>query len=143
MKLKKAICYTAIVFALAGTFSVSCLAKESVNEQYSSIVENSEEAPFVTQWAIIQTTSGDVGVPAGTYVPGASSYYVRLAQASLNALGYNCGSADGIYGTNTKNAIIRFQRDNGIAADGIVGDKTWTVLQRMLYSNGVYAVFQR
>lgn len=143
MKLKKAICYTAIVFALAGTFSVSCLAKESVNEQYSSIVENSEVAPFVTQWAILQTTSGDVGVPAGTYVPGASSYYVRLAQASLNALGYNCGSADGIYGTNTRNAVISLQRDNGLTTDGIVGKDTWTVLQHQLRENNAYAVFQR
>ena len=58
-------------------------------------------------------------------VPGASSYYVRLLQACLNYLGYNSGSADGIYGTKTKSAIKSFQRNNGLTVDGIAGEMTW------------------
>lgn len=32
---------------------------------------------------------------------------------------------DGIFGSNTKAAVISFQRNNGLSADGIVGPRTW------------------
>src|SRR5699024_4884816 len=41
-----------------------------------------------------------------------------------NSLGYNAGSADGIFGQNTKNALTSFQRDHGLSADGIAGPAT-------------------
>jgi peptidoglycan hydrolase-like protein with peptidoglycan-binding domain len=34
-------------------------------------------------------------------------------------------SADGVFGPNTRNAVVRFQRNQGITADGIVGRTTW------------------
>lgn len=37
-------------------------------------------------------------------------------------------TSDGKFGNNTKNAVIKFQRDNSLAADGIVGIKTLRVL---------------
>lgn len=45
-------------------------------------------------------------------------------QRDLNGLGYDCGEADGIYGSRTKNATINFQRDFGLAVDGIPGENT-------------------
>ncbi len=38
--------------------------------------------------------------------------------------------ADGIYGTATRTAVIRFQRAHGLRPDGIVGPKTWISLTR-------------
>ena len=35
---------------------------------------------------------------------------------------------DGKFGTNTENAVKRFQKDNGLVVDGIVGDGTWSAL---------------
>lgn len=35
---------------------------------------------------------------------------------------------DGIFGTNTEEAVINFQKENNLAADGIVGEKTWKKL---------------
>ena len=35
-------------------------------------------------------------------------------------------AADGIFGSNTEQAVITFQSQNGLTADGIVGDKTWS-----------------
>jgi len=35
---------------------------------------------------------------------------------------------DAIFGPNTRNAVINFQRSHGLNPDGIVGDKTWAVL---------------
>lgn len=38
---------------------------------------------------------------------------------------------DGIFGPQTKAAVIDFQKDNGLVADGVVGKKTWKVLDKM------------
>ncbi len=35
-------------------------------------------------------------------------------------------TVDGIYGASTANAVMNYQRANGLSADGIVGDKTWS-----------------
>lgn len=51
---------------------------------------------------------------------------VRLVQESLTALGYNPGTADGIFGPKTEAAVRAFQSDQGITVDGIVGrGETW------------------
>ena len=50
---------------------------------------------------------------------------VRKLQELLNALGYDCGSVDGIFGSKTKAAVLAFQKANGLGADGIVGPLTW------------------
>lgn len=50
---------------------------------------------------------------------------VRRLQELLNALGYDCGSVDGIFGSKTYAAVLAFQKANGLAADGIVGSLTW------------------
>lgn len=48
-----------------------------------------------------------------------------VLQDALNYLGYNSGNIDGIFGQNTRSAVVRFQRDNNLSADGIVGCNTW------------------
>lgn len=47
-------------------------------------------------------------------------------QKALIKRGYDVGrqGADGIFGTNTKNAVIKFQKDNGIKPTGFVGNIT-------------------
>ena len=49
---------------------------------------------------------------------------VRKIQQRLKNWGYYKGSVDGIYGAQTRRAVISFQRKNGLAADGIAGNKT-------------------
>ena len=53
---------------------------------------------------------------------------VRGLQERLNDLGYDCGLADGAFGTRTKNAVVRFQTDHGLDPDGVVGSRTWAAL---------------
>ena len=53
---------------------------------------------------------------------------VKTLQAQLNALGYDCGTVDGIFGAKTYNAVVKFQKDRGLAVDGIVGKNTWAAL---------------
>lgn len=55
---------------------------------------------------------------------GSRGTEVRQIQTKLKQLGYYKGSIDGIYGTQTKNAVIAFQKNCGITADGIAGPKT-------------------
>ncbi len=53
---------------------------------------------------------------------------VTAIQKRLFSLGYYAGNVDGIYGAKTKNAVIAFQRDNGLAVDGIAGKQTLAAL---------------
>ncbi len=55
---------------------------------------------------------------------------VQKMQQRLVDLGY-LGSADGVYGIKTFNAVVAFQRKNGLSADGVAGSKT----QNKLYSS--------
>ena len=63
-----------------------------------------------------------------TLLLGSRSSDVKTLQEMLNAKGYNAGSVDGIFGRNTRAAVIAFQNANGLAADGIVGKLTWARL---------------
>jgi peptidoglycan hydrolase-like protein with peptidoglycan-binding domain/spore germination protein YaaH len=49
---------------------------------------------------------------------------VKALQRMLNELGFQAGTADGIFGSGTKLAVMRFQSDNGLKADGVVGKMT-------------------
>ena len=49
---------------------------------------------------------------------------MQLLQLALNRAGYGALLQDGIFGAATRNAVKRFQADNGLAADGISGPAT-------------------
>ena len=63
-------------------------------------------------------------VPNRTLRLGSRGADVATVQARLNKLGYNAGAADGIFGRRTYNAVVAFQRANGLSVDGIVGKNT-------------------
>lgn len=56
---------------------------------------------------------------------------VRDLQRMLNALGFDAGREDGLFGPTTDRAIREFQSNIGDAADGIAGPSTVRALQRM------------
>lgn len=59
---------------------------------------------------------------------------VRTLQRKLKNWGYYKGDVDGIFGSQTKEAVKYFQRRNGLVADGIVGTKTLSALGMTLSS---------
>ena len=55
---------------------------------------------------------------------GSRGNEVTTIQTKLKRWGYYNGSIDGIFGTQTLNAVKAFQRKNGLTVDGIAGTKT-------------------
>ena len=59
---------------------------------------------------------------------GSRGEEVTAIQTKLRESGYYNGKIDGIFGSGTKNALISFQKDNGLTDDGIAGSKTLQAL---------------
>ena len=55
---------------------------------------------------------------------GSRSEEVRQIQTKLKQWGYYFGNVDGIYGTQTQDAVIKFQKKNGLRVDGIAAPET-------------------
>lgn len=71
--------------------------------------------------------------PGGVYRQGDQGPYVRLAQYFLRVISnyYNAVrpiQIDGVFGPETKNAVMDFQRRFGLTADGVIGPATWNSL---------------
>ncbi len=62
---------------------------------------------------------------------------VRELQRKLNALGFDAGKQDGVYGPTTDRAVREFQRNVGDEPDGIVGLHTIATVERMRPLEGV------
>lgn len=56
---------------------------------------------------------------------GSRGSAVEEAQCLLDYWGFNAGTVDGIFGTNTYNATRAFQSFCGYTVDGVVGPQTW------------------
>ena len=65
---------------------------------------------------------------AATYRQGSSGEQVRVIQTKLKNWGYYDGAVDGVFGSQTTQAVKYFQRKNGLTADGIVGPATLKAL---------------
>tara|TARA_R100001463_G_scaffold38759_3_gene83216 strand:- start:12895 stop:13638 length:744 start_codon:yes stop_codon:yes gene_type:complete len=59
---------------------------------------------------------------------GSRGKYVQMAQTQLNARLPVKLVVDGIYGKNTKKAVLRFQKQHPIVNDGVIGPVTWRYL---------------
>lgn len=63
---------------------------------------------------------------------GMTSSDVAAIQNALIKLGYNVTSTNGYFGTQTKSAVIAFQKNKGLTADGVVGSLTYKALNDAL-----------
>ncbi len=50
---------------------------------------------------------------------------VRLAQQALRRAGMGAMATDGVFGPATRDAVLRFQRAQGLLGDGVIGPATW------------------
>lgn len=66
---------------------------------------------------------------------GSRGEEVRQIQTKLKRWGYYKGNVDGIYGSQTLEAVKYFQRKNGLTVDGIAGTQTLKAMGIMTSSN--------
>ncbi len=66
------------------------------------------------------------GITVSIMKKGSKGDAVRALQTALEALGFDCGGADGIYGDNTVAAVTAFQKKYGLKVDGKAGPETQT-----------------
>lgn len=77
------------------------------------------EPEYTTTIVINNLSNGDVGAD------------VAALQGALEYHGYDLedyGGCDGIFGDGTEEAVIKFQKVNGLDPDGVVGAKTYSAL---------------
>lgn len=93
------------------------------NKLYSTVFLNR-----IHTWVHFDKRYGTPACSAGFPVlrSGSRGVYVLILQDALNALGYSTQTLDGVFGGNTRSALVAYQRDNGLSADGVVGCGTWT-----------------
>ena len=89
-----------------------------------------EPQSMTPTWVHLDKRYGRPACSAGYPVvrSGSRGIYVLVLQDALNALGYTTYTLDGAFGNNTRNALISYQRNNGLTADGFAGCATWTRL---------------
>ena len=79
--------------------------------------------------AILAAFSGLTVARAANIVKGDTTANIKAVQTRLATLGYYTYKVDGIWGSRTKKAVKKFQRDYGLTADGIVGARTEKALK--------------
>lgn len=80
-------------------------------------VKNEEISTFAVYSRVLYLTS-----------PQMRGEDVRAVQNKLNFLGYNSGTADSYFGSNTDRAVRKYQKASGLTVDGKVGPATWKKL---------------
>lgn len=63
---------------------------------------------------------------------------VARIQRRLKLFGYAIGTIDGVLGANTRDAIEKFQRDNGIKPSRFIDHETWNALTIYDYYGLIY-----
>lgn len=71
----------------------------------------------------------------GEVLPLESNPTIEEVQAILDLYGYDPGSVDGVLGHRTRDAIKRFQEDNGLEPTRFVDQNTWQKLKTFV-NNG-------
>ncbi|TGE36707.1 hydrolase [Desulfosporosinus fructosivorans] len=79
---------------------------------------------FVIVFLFSLTTIAQASLGDGTLKIGSRGPDVVELQTKLNSVGFDVGTADGIFGNMTKQSVINFQRENSLVGDGIVGPLT-------------------
>jgi N-acetylmuramoyl-L-alanine amidase len=89
---------------------------------------NAKSRWFAMLLCLCVLTAIALPVQAETLYWGSSGETVRKVQQKLKTWGYYNGTVDGKFGQSTYNAVLLFQRKNGLTADGVVGKATMAAL---------------
>ncbi len=128
-------------YATATVSAVKAFQKDNSLTITGTLDTNTKRAlwPTTTQTEIdaANESTGTVDDPytEPTVRYGSHGSTVVTAQMYLKAAGYLLGSADGIFGTATLNAVKKLQSDYALTVDGVIGRATWAILKLFNISN--------
>ncbi|HSK68612.1 MAG TPA: peptidoglycan-binding protein, partial [Candidatus Limnocylindria bacterium] len=97
----------------------------------SNVADLATQQTLFASYALPASQGGATPAPAdegGVLRVGTFGDAVRAMQSRLITLKYLSGRADGIFGTQTAEAVAAFQKANSLASDGIAGPRTLGVL---------------
>jgi putative cell wall-binding protein/peptidoglycan hydrolase-like protein with peptidoglycan-binding domain len=77
---------------------------------------------------LLSTPGLPEGFTFGTVSSGASGAEVLWLEQRLTALTYRPGPIDGVFDQRTRQAVLAFQKWEGLTRDGVVGPAVWTRL---------------
>jgi hypothetical protein len=75
-----------------------------------------------------QSSTPVPAVPASTLKLGDRGNPVKELQRALKSIGFAVGTVDGVFGTSTEHALIRFQTAHQLSPDGVLGPATRAAL---------------
>lgn len=116
---------------LAGEKTLSMILSQSELKQSSSSKKD-DTAKSSESSAKNQSSSSSSAQLNGNYATlrqGSKGERVKAMQQALISLGYLSGSADGVFGSQTRKAVISFQKARNLSADGVAGKKTLAALE--------------
>ena len=119
-----------------GTLKMNTIGNQTFKANYAGDTNHQAGTNVdVTVKVVRRSSSGGGGSYYAPVVPDMPMVYwgctgdaVKTLQDKLNALGYNSGNVDGIFGAKTYAAVTAFQKANSLGVDGIVGKLTWAKL---------------
>ena len=124
-----------VIVGLAIATGVLLLAIEPSESFPKGVVVSSGNTPLTPTTTVgsanPSSTTTTTTVPTAAKPPlqqGSQGPAVAALQTRLNALGYNAGTPDGVFGAGTKAALIAFQKKKGLTADGVVNAATYNAL---------------
>lgn len=124
-------CYSASKYLTSADYIKrgGILLNEDGGHTCTNLTTGNKAGATTTASTTTKTTGGStVKIELSILKNGSTGEQVKTLQRLLNALGYNSGKADGIFGANTLKAVQTFQKAKKLDVDGVVGAKTWAAI---------------
>ena len=118
-----------IVVLLAGCIVLATYMIPTIKEVRREMSLTPTPLPPVPD-TVRDKTAESMVTPEPALHNGSQGEKVWKLQERLQALGYYTDAVDGQFGQGTRDAVIAFQKKNGLETDGYAGEET----QRVLYS---------
>lgn len=131
--------YAGVSFDVGQNLDSATRDQLRVTAEQTGVWSYVEPAYLTPTWVHFDARATPPACAAGGYPlvrQGSVGNYVLTLQDALNALGFTGSGLDGYFGSGTRNAVISFQRSQGLDADGIVGCLTWERLTELAVSIG-------
>lgn len=124
--------YAGVAFDVAQTWTNAQRAQLRSSAESSGVWNYVEPVSISPTWVHFDKRAKNSACASGGFPQvkyGSVGMYTLIAQDDLNTLGFSTGSLDGIFGTNTENAVKKYQASRSLTSDGIIGCNTWRSLQ--------------